>query len=62
MLAIDRVSATDTGADRVTETELDLRTGSIFFSVKKQAAASRFEIKFPNGIAGIRGTSGIVYQ
>ena len=45
VLAIDRVSATDTGADRVTETELDLRTGSIFFSVKKQAAASRFEIK-----------------
>ena len=62
VLAIDKVSATDTGADRVTETELDLRTGSIFFSVKKQAAASRFEIKLANGIAGIRGTSGIAYS
>ena len=62
VLAIDKISATDTGADRVTETELDLRTGSIFFSVKKQAAASRFEIKLANGIAGIRGTSGIAYS
>ncbi|MCC6820175.1 MAG: FecR domain-containing protein [Verrucomicrobia subdivision 3 bacterium] len=56
VLAIDKLSATDTGADRVTETELDLRTGSIFGSVKKQAAASRFEVKIPNGVAGIRGT------
>lgn len=61
VLAIDKVSATDTGADRVTETELDLRSGSIFFSVKKQAAASRFEVKLPNGVAGIRGTMGIIY-
>ena len=60
VLAIDKVSATDTGADRVTETELDLRTGSIFFSVKKQAAASRFEIKLANGIAGIRGTYAVL--
>ena len=56
VLAIDKLSATDTGADCVTETELDLRTGSIFGSVKKQAAASRFEVKIPNGVAGIRGT------
>lgn len=61
VLAIDKVSATDTGADRVTETELDLRTGSIFFSVKKQAAASRFEVKVPNGVAGIRGTTGLIF-
>jgi hypothetical protein len=40
----------------VTETELDLRSGTIFGSVKKQAAASRFEVKVPNGVAGIRGT------
>jgi hypothetical protein len=61
VVAIDKVSATDTGADRVTETELDLRTGSLFFSVKKQAAASRFEVKVPNGVAGIRGTTGIIF-
>jgi hypothetical protein len=40
----------------VTETLLDLKKGSIFGTVKKQAAASRFEVKIPNGVAGIRGT------
>jgi len=61
VLALDKLTATDTGADRVTETELDLRTGSIFCSVKKQAAASRFEVKLPHGIAGIRGTFVLIY-
>jgi len=61
VLAVDRVTATRAGADRVTETELDLRTGSVFCSVKKQAAASRFEVKFPNGIAGIRGTYALIF-
>ncbi len=60
-LAIDRVAATDTGVDRVTVTELDLRSGSVFCSVKKQAAASRFEVKIPNGIAGIRGTYALIF-
>jgi hypothetical protein len=62
VLAIDKVTAMDTGADRVTETELDLRTGSVFCSVKKQAAASRFEVKIPNGIAGIRGTYTLIFS
>lgn len=55
-LVFDSLAATATGADVVTETMLDLKKGSIFGSVKKQAAASRFEIKTPNGVAGIRGT------
>jgi hypothetical protein len=55
-LVFDSLSATDTGADTVTETLLDLKKGSIFGNVKKQAAASRFEVKIPNGVAGIRGT------
>jgi len=56
VLSFDRLTAVETGGERVTETELDLRTGAIFGAVKKQAAASRFEIKIPNGVAGIRGT------
>lgn len=56
VLSFDKLTATDTGADLVTETDLDLRTGAIFCAVKKQAAASRFEVKYPNGVAGIRGT------
>jgi hypothetical protein len=56
VLAIDKLSSMQTGADKVTETELDLRSGKVFGSVKKQSAASRFEVKIPNGVAGIRGT------
>ncbi len=55
-LVFDSLTATATGSDTVTETLLDLKKGSIFGSVKKQAAASRFEVKIPNGVAGIRGT------
>jgi hypothetical protein len=55
-LVFDSLTAMPTGADTVTETLLDLKKGSIFGSVKKQAAASRFEVKIPNGVAGIRGT------
>jgi len=56
----DALKATTTGEDTVTETMIDLRKGSLFGSVKKQAAASRFEIKTPNGVAGIRGTSFLI--
>ena len=56
LLAIDRLSWDQTGADTVTDTQLDLRAGSIFGSVKKSSAASRYEVKLPNGVAGIRGT------
>ena len=57
VLAIDRLSSMQTGAEPVTETQLDLRSGKIFGDVKKQSATSRFEVKIPNGVAGIRGTT-----
>ena len=38
------------------ETLLDLKTGSILGNVKKITANSRYEIKTPHGVAGIRGT------
>ncbi len=56
MLAIDKLTKTVTGADVVTETQLDLRAGRIFGTVRKVSAASKYEIKIPNGVAGIRGT------
>jgi FecR-like protein len=56
VLAIDKLNFSDTGADSVGDTELDLRAGKIFGSVKKLSAMSLFEVKIPNGIAGIRGT------
>jgi FecR protein len=55
-LAIDKLTIVDTGADTVSDTELDLRKGKIFASVKKLTAASQYLIKLPNGIAGVRGT------
>ena len=55
-LALDKLTSTETGAGVVTDTELDLQAGHIFGSVKKMSAASRYEVKIPNGVAGIRGT------
>ncbi len=55
-LGIDRLSAQRTGAELVTDTQLDLKMGRITGNVKKMSAASKYEIKLPNGVAGIRGT------
>jgi len=56
MLAIDKLTVSDTGVDTVSDTELDLRQGGIYCSVKKLSGASQYLIKIPNGIAGVRGT------
>jgi len=56
VLAVDKLTWMETGADRITETQLDLRAGRIFGTVKKLSGASRYEVKIPNGVAGIRGT------
>jgi hypothetical protein len=56
LLGVDKLSAMRTGADVVTETQLDLKAGHISGSVKKMSAASKYEVKLPNGVAGIRGT------
>ncbi len=56
VLAIDKLNVSDTGVDTVSDTELDLRQGRIYCSVKKLSGASQYLIKIPNGIAGVRGT------
>ena len=58
MLAVDKLTVINTGADTVSDTELDLRAGGIFTNVKKMSASSQYLIKFPNGVAGIRGSCG----
>jgi FecR protein len=55
-LGIDKLTMMQTGADNVTETQLDLKQGRISGSVKKMSAASKYEVKLPNGVAGVRGT------
>jgi len=54
-LAIDKLTVSDTGLDTVSDTELDLKQGRIYCSVKKLSAASEYLVKIPNGIAGVRG-------
>jgi len=60
VMAIDKLLIADTGADQIKETQLDLRAGKIFGTVKKLSAASKYEVKIPNGVAGIRGTIYII--
>jgi hypothetical protein len=56
VLGIDKLSIDQTGVETITETKLDLKAGSIFGTVKKLSAGSSYEVKIPNGVAGIRGT------
>jgi len=55
-MGIDRLTIDRTGVDNVIETQLDLRNGRILGNVRKLAAASKYEVKTPQGVAGIRGT------
>ena len=57
VLGIVKLTVANTGVDAASDTELDLRQGTIFGSVKKLSAASDYKIKTPNGIAAIRGTT-----
>jgi hypothetical protein len=57
---IDTLTISDTGVDTVSDTELDLQQGRIFYSVKKLSSESKYLIKIPNGIAGVRGSQGFV--
>jgi hypothetical protein len=59
-VGIDKLTYTDTGADAVIETQLNLKKGTLMGSVRKLAAASRYEIKTPSGVAGIRGTDYVI--
>jgi len=55
-LGIEKLSFDATGIDTVIETQLDLKSGRIVGIVKKMSHESKYEIKTPNGVAGIRGT------
>lgn len=57
-LSLDKLTITDAGADTVIEIQLNLPDGDMYFNVNKISKGSRYEIKMPNGVAGIRGTKG----
>jgi hypothetical protein len=56
LMGVDKLTEMRTGMEVVTETQLDLKAGHITGSVKKMSAASKYEVKLPNGVAGIKGT------
>ncbi len=55
-LSLDKLDITDTGVEKIINTQLDLRSGRILGNVKHLAEASKYEVKTPRGVAGIRGT------
>jgi hypothetical protein len=55
-MTIDKLTTVSSGADTVSDTELDLKKGSIYASVKKLSPAAQYLVKTPTGIAGVRGT------
>ena len=55
-LGLEKLNYTATGVDMIIETQLDLKSGRIIGVVRKMADQSKYEIKTPNGVAGIRGT------
>ncbi|MBI3191988.1 MAG: FecR domain-containing protein [Pedosphaera parvula] len=57
---VDKLTSTKTGADTVSETEMELKEGKITGNVKKLSRASTFNVKTPVGVAGIRGTMFLV--
>lgn len=57
-VAFDKLTLTDTGTDTAVEVQMHLSDGEMYFKVNKLSKASRFEIKMPTGVAGIRGTKG----
>lgn len=58
--SLDKLTVTDTGAEKAVDIQLGLPSGEMYFNVNKLSRASRYEIKVPNGVAGIRGTGGRV--
>lgn len=51
------VTINETPSEIVTDSQFELSEGAIFARVNKLSKASRFEIKTPAGIAGVRGTT-----
>jgi hypothetical protein len=54
LISIDKLALTKSGADVATDTELDLKSGQIHGVVNKLSAGSKYEVRIPNGVAGIR--------
>ena len=54
---IRSITTTDTPAEKMTDTQLEINAGAAYAKVNKLAKGSRYEIATPKGICGIRGTT-----
>ena len=52
-LVIHRLTSTETGIDRVTDTRLDLKQGYLFAVVKRSTGASVFEVNVPDSTVNV---------
>jgi hypothetical protein len=57
-VGLDRLTLDRSGADVVVETQLDLKAGTILGYVKKLSPASKYEVKTPSTVMGIKATEG----
>lgn len=61
-LSLDTLLLVPTGIEKAATTRLDIKRGSMAFSVKKLSAASKYEVRTANGVAGVRGSEGIIFS
>ena len=54
-LGLDRLNMEKTGADTVVETQLNLTAGTIAGTVRRLPAGSKYEVKTPSAVVGIKG-------
>jgi hypothetical protein len=54
-LGLDKLTLTDTGAETVVDVQVNLPEGTVLGNVNKLSPASKYEIKLPNGVTGVRG-------
>ncbi len=59
-LSFDKLNKENAGEEIITETSLNLTSGSIVGSQRKLAIPSTFQVNTPNGVATIKGTEYIV--
>jgi hypothetical protein len=55
VVGIDKLTSQPAQNGAQTETQLDLRNGQIMGQTHNLSAGSKYEIKFPNGVAGVQG-------
>lgn len=53
---LDKLSGGTASGVKIVDTQLNLVDGRVTANIRKLAAGARYEVKTPNGVAGIRGT------